>query len=174
MYVYVYGTLYKYFVYIERSRMKKLLRFRFIALTLGSLAVLAWLGFTHPGAQSLEEHMIIVMSILAKFATPVLAVTFAFIARKALLDYIDVETLYRKAKETATGAGLVFLGICILMFGLLGLFGNQVNAQEVTTYIPQQAYLHIPTLRAEQQKYWADHPKDMCSLAWSSTNPVLG
>ncbi len=153
--------------------MKKLLRFRFLALIGGSLAVLAWLGFTHPGAQTLEEHYIIILSILAKFATPVLAVSFAFMARKALLDYVDVETLYRKAKETATGAGLVFLGICVLMFGLLGLFGNQVNAQEVTTYIPKQAYTYVPLLKNEQVKYWPDHPKAMRSLAWSSMNPVL-
>ncbi len=152
--------------------MKKLLRFRFLALIGGSLAVLAWLGFTHPGAQTLEEHYIIILSILAKFATPVLAVSFAFMARKALLDYVDVETLYRKAKETATGAGLVFLGICILMFGLLGLFGNQVNAQEVKTFVPYAAHVYLPVLKEEQQKYWPDHPKDMCSLAWSSTNHV--
>ena len=152
--------------------MKKFLRFRFLALTLGSLAVLSWLGFSHPGAQTLEEHYIIMLSILAKFATPVLAVSFAFMARKALLDYVDVETLYKKAKETATGAGLMFLGICILMFGLLGLFGNQVNAQEVNTYIPPQAYIYLPTLRTEQSTYWEDHPKDTCSLVWSSTNPV--
>lgn len=153
--------------------MRKYLRFRFLGLTLGSLAVLAWLGFTHPGAQTLEEHYIIILSILAKFTTPVLAVSFAFISRKVLLDYVDVETLYKKAKETATGAGLVFLGICVLMFGLLGLFGNQVNAQEVATYIPKQAYTYIPLLKNEQLKYWPDHPKAMCSQAWSSMNPAL-
>lgn len=152
--------------------MKKYLRFRFIALTLGSLAVLAWLGFTHPGAQTLEEHYIIILSILAKFATPVLAVTFAFMARKALLDYLDVESLYKKAKETATGAGLVFLGVCILMFGLLGLFGNQVNAQPVESFVPYSAQVYLPTLKLEQQSYWPDHPKAMCSQVWSSTNLV--
>ena len=149
-----------------------MIRFRNIALIGGSLAVLAWLGYSHPGAQTWEEHYIIVLSILAKFATPVLAVLFAFTARKALLDYADVETLYKKAKETATGAGLVFLGICVLMFGLLGLFGNQVNAQEVATYIPKQAYTYVPLLKNEQLKYWPDHPKAMCSQAWSSMNPV--
>lgn len=153
--------------------MKNFLRFRFLALTLGSLAILSWLGFTHPGAQTIEEHYIIILSILAKFATPVLAVSFALITRKALLDYLDVESLYRKAKETATGAGLVFLGVCILMFGLLGLFGNQVNAQDIKTYIPEAAHIYLPTLKEEQLKYWPDHPKDSCSQAWSSTNPVL-
>jgi len=148
--------------------MRKYLRFRFLALTLGSIAVLAWLGFSHPGAQTLEEHYIIILSILAKFATPVLAVTFAFIARKALLDYTDVEAIYKKAKETATGAGLVFLGICVLMFGLLGLFGNQVNAQEVKTFIPYSALTYVPVLKSEQQTYWSDHPKATCSQVWSS------
>lgn len=154
--------------------MKRLLRFRILALTLGSLAVLAWLGFSHPGADTLEEHYIIMLSILAKFATPVLAVTFALIARKALLDYTDMEAIYHKAKETATGAGLVFLGVCVLMFGLLGLFGNQVNAQDVTTYIPKQAYTYLPILKSEQLTYWPDHPKATCSQVWSSMSPVLG
>jgi hypothetical protein len=67
--------------------------------------------------------------------------------------------LYRKAKETATGAGLAFIGLCIVIFGLLSLFGSQVYAQDVTTYIPAQAPQHLPTLRSEQQQLWSDHPK---------------
>ncbi len=34
--------------------------------------------------------------------------------------YIDLAVLYKKAKETATGAGLAFLGICILVVGIMG------------------------------------------------------
>lgn len=137
----------------------KLLRFRTLALLGGSIAILAWIGFTHPGASTVEEHLIIIMSIIAKFATPVLAVLFAFLARKALLDYADIEDIYTRAKESAVGAGLVFLGMCILMFGLLGLFGNQVNAQDVKTYIPPQAKMLLPTLKAEQEVLWPGHPK---------------
>lgn len=69
-------------------------------------------------------------------------------------------TLYRKARETATGAGLTFLGICIVIFGLLGLFGSKVSAQEVTTYIPEQAYTHLPVLKNEASVYYVEHPKN--------------
>lgn len=140
------------------------MRFRHIALVGGTLAILAYVGVTHPGATTIEEHLIVVLASLAKLATPVIAVLFAHLGRKALFDYLDLATLLKKARETATGAGLAFLGICIVVFGLLGLFGNQVNAQPVTTYIPTQAYTYMPTLKAEQERLWAEHPKDRLSV----------
>lgn len=149
------------------------MRFRNLGLLGGSIALLAYTTITHPGANTLEEHFIVLLGILAKLALPVLAVLFAHLARKALFDYVDLYTLVRKAKETATGAGLAFLGICIVVFGLLGLFGNQVNAQPVTSYIPAQAYIHIPVLVSETERLWADHPKVKCSQPLSSMNPVL-
>ena len=45
-----------------------------------------------------------------------------FIVTAYLLVYrhIDVAVLYKKAKETATGAGIAFLGLCILVLGIMG------------------------------------------------------
>lgn len=34
-----------------------------------------------------------------------------------------------------------------------------IHAQSVSTYIPSQAYVHLPRLVTEQQTYWSDHPK---------------
>lgn len=134
--------------------MKNFFRFRNMFLVLGSLIVLIYLFVTDP-----NEGRASLIVFVGTLATPVVAVFFSHLARKALFDYIDMGTLYRKARETATGAGLTFLGICIVIFGLLGLFGSKVSAQEVTTYIPTAAYIHLPTLKQETERLWADHPK---------------
>lgn len=133
--------------------MKNLFRFRNLFTVGGTLVVLAYLIASDPHGGDLT------LPFIAKLATPVIAVFFAHWARKALFDYLDMGAVYRKAKETATGAGLVFLGLCIVIFGLLGLFGSQVYAQDVRTYVPPQALVHVPTLKAEQERLWADHPK---------------
>lgn len=128
-------------------------RFRNLFMIGGTLIVLVYLFYSDP------NHGNLTVPFLAKLATPVIAVWFAHLARKALFDYLDMGTVYRKARETATGAGLVFLGLCIVIFGLLGLFGSQVYAQSVHTYIPPQAHQHLPTLVSEQQQHWPQHPK---------------
>ena len=135
--------------------MKNFFRFRNMFLVLGSLIVLIYLFVTDP-----NEGRASLIVFVGTLATPVVAVFFSHLARKALFDYIDMGTLYRKARETATGAGLTFLGICIVIFGLLGLFGSKVSAQEVTTYIPEQAYAHLPVLKNEASVYYAEHPKN--------------
>jgi hypothetical protein len=140
--------------------MKKYFRPRNLFMVGGTLVVLAYLLTTDPtGGAGLT------LTFLAQLATPVIAVWFAHLARKALFDYLDMGEIFAKARQTATGAGLVFLGICIVIFGLLGLFGSQVYAQDVKTYIPQQAYTHLPTVKQEQQKHWNSHPKPISLLA---------
>ena len=131
----------------------KYFRFRNVFTLGGTLLVMVYLFLSDPNGGNLT------IPFLAKLATPVIAVFFSHWARKALFDYLDMGVLYRKAKETATGAGLAFVGLCIVIFGLLSLFGSQVYAQDVRTYIPQQATQHLPTLRSEQQTLWSDHPK---------------
>ena len=133
--------------------MKELFRFRNIFTLGGTLVIMAYLYISDPNDGGLT------LPFLAKLATPVIAVFFAHWARKALFDYLEMGILYRKAKETATGAGLVFIGICIVMFGLLSLFGSQVYAQDIRTYVPPQAIQHLPTLKNEQERLWAEHPK---------------
>jgi hypothetical protein len=140
--------------------MKKYFRPRNLFMVGGTLAILAYLITTDPvGGAGLT------LTFLAQLATPVIAVWFAHLARKALFDYLDMGEIFNKAKQTATGAGLTFLGICIVIFGLLSLFGSQVYAQDVKTYIPQGAYQHVPTVKQEQARLWADNPKPGSLLA---------
>jgi hypothetical protein len=131
----------------------RFLRFRHLFMIGGTVVVMLYLWLTDPNDGALT------LTFFAKLATPVIAVWFAHLARKALFDYIDLSQLYYKAKQSTVGAGLVFLGICIVVFGLLGLFGSQVYAQDVKTYIPVQATLHLPTLRIQQESLWPANPK---------------
>jgi hypothetical protein len=133
--------------------MKQHLRFRNIFMIGGTLIVMIYLYLSDPNGGNLT------IPFLAKLATPIVAVWFAHLARRALFDYADMEALMKKARETATGAGLAFLGLCLIIYGLLSLFGSQVYAQPVATYIPEQAKIHLNTLQLEKDKVWTTHPK---------------
>ncbi len=136
----------------DKTFKERWLRLRPLGLGFGSLAVLAYLYLTDPNNGALLP------AFMGQLATPILAVWFAFLMRKVLMDYVNVEELYNKLKETSVGSGIGFLGVCLVMFALLGLFGGQVRAQPVETYIPVQAKEHIVVLRKEQVEYWPTSP----------------
>jgi hypothetical protein len=121
----------------------------------GSFLVLLFTYLTDPNGGALT------VAWLQQLSMPVVAVWFAYLARKALFDYIDMGELLDKAKQSTVGAAISFLAICLVFFGLLGLFGNSARAQDVRTYIPPKAYTHLPTVIVEQQRLWPDHPKDI-------------
>ena len=133
--------------------MNQHLRFRNIFMIGGTLIVMLYLFISDPNGGNMT------LPFLGKLATPIVAVWFAHLARRALFDYADMETLLKKARETATGAGLVFVGLCIIIYGLLGLFGSQVYAQSPETYIPKQAQEHLATVQLEKDRMWSQHPK---------------
>lgn len=133
--------------------MRQFFRPRNYILIGGTALVVLFMIWSDPNGGALTTVM------AGQLATPVIAVWFAHLARKALFDYIDMKTLYEKAKETSIGAAISFASICLLVFALLGLFGGQVRAESVTTYIPKQAYVYVPMLQAEQTAHWVSHPK---------------
>lgn len=138
-----------------KERILGVSRKRFYSLAGGSLLVLAYLYFTDPNNGALLP------AFIGQLATPVIAVWFALIMRKVLLDYVNVEELIRKAKETSVGSGIAFLGTCIIMYALLGLFGSQLAHAD--TVIPKAAYAHLDTVKSEQQRIWEDDPFHICS-----------
>lgn len=85
--------------------------------------------------------------------TALIAVAFSHLARRALFDYLDLGEYARRAKETPVGAGLVFLGVCLVIVGLLGLFGRSAHAA-----VPAKAHQHLPTLAAEIDRHWPAVP----------------
>jgi hypothetical protein len=91
-------------------------------LYLGGGSILAFLGLylTDPDGGAITTLFGLQM------ATPVIAVWFAHLMRKALLNYedADMDNLFTRAKESATGAGLALLSMSIVIYGLLNLFGK--------------------------------------------------
>lgn len=131
-----------------------MIRFRHLFLLGGSIAVLAALFFTDPD-QGITTGM-----LLLTLVTPILAVGFAHLARKALHDYpeADARALFAKAKESPTGAGLALVALAVVFLGLMILFSGAAHAQDVRTYIPPAAEAHRAVLATERDRHWPDHP----------------
>lgn len=121
----------------------------------GSAIVLAALYLTDP-----DKGITTAMLVLS-LVTPLLAVAFSHFSRKALHDYAeaDARKLFAKAGEHPIGAGLALVALAIVTYGLLALFGSIARAQDVRTYIPEQADYYRLTMKVEQIKNWPDHPK---------------
>ena len=93
------------------------MRFRNIFIGIGSLLVIILLLLSDPdgglvqnlpfGAGTLSTIIILVISILY--------VGLLHYSRKALLDYLDLEELFNKAKLTPEGSGLAIIGIGLIM-----------------------------------------------------------
>ena len=130
-------------------------RFRHLFLIGGSAIVLAALYLTDP------DHGVTTAMLLLSLVTPLLAVGFVHLARKALHDYpeADARNLFRKAGEHPIGAGLALIALAIVAYGLMGLFGGLARAQNVQTYIPPAAQAYRAMLHTEQIDYWPDHPR---------------
>ena len=86
-------------------------------------------------------------------ASGLIAVAVAHMVRKGLFDYLDLQRIAERACETAQGAGLVFVGVCIVLAALLTLFSGRAHAQ-----VPARALPLLPVLAAEQAKAWPDLP----------------
>lgn len=131
------------------------IRFRHLFLLGGSALVLAALFLTDP------DRGITTGMLMLSLVTPLLAVAFVHLARKALHDYpeADARSLFRKAGEHPIGAGLALIALAIVAYGLMGLFGSVARAQDVRTFIPPQAETYRLTFAAERAQHWRDHPK---------------
>ena len=129
------------------------LRFRHIFITLGSLAVVGALYATDP------DHGVSTSMLLLSIVTPVIAVLFAHMARKALFDYpeADAQNLFGKAKESPVGAGLALVAMAIVLAALLGLFGRSAQAQTLSE-IPPNAAQYLPLAVTETTRHWPDVP----------------
>lgn len=129
-------------------------RFRFWGLWGSSAAVVSLLWWTDPdGGQSTG------LMLLGLWAC-IIAVGIAHLSRKALFDYLNLQQVADEARQSPTGAGLVFLGACIVIAALLLLVGRGVHAEtlDVRSFIPAGASRYGPTLKAEQLRAWPADP----------------
>lgn len=96
------------------------MRFRHLFMGIGSLLTVLLLLMADPdggfisnlpfGAGTLSTLIILVTSILF--------IGLLHLARKALFDYLDLETFAKKALNDSVGAGLIFLGVCVAMLAI--------------------------------------------------------
>ena len=126
------------------------MRFRHLFLLGGGLVVLAALLATDPD-RGVSTGMLLLATV-----TPLLAVGFAHLARKALHDYpeADARRLFAQAGQHPVGAGLALVALAIVINGLLGLFGGAARADT----LPGHAAQYLPVVRAAQTQHWPDHP----------------
>lgn len=136
--------------------MGRFLRHRFLFLLVGTLIAAGLSLYTDPdsGLSTLLGGLAIVQGVWAVAA--------AHWGRKALTDYpeADMRRLFAKASEESTGAGLALIALAIMLVGLLLVFAPRAHADP----LPAGFATYGPILKAEQAKYWADHP-DPAALA---------
>jgi hypothetical protein len=138
------------------TRMPPYRRLRHWFILGGSAAVVAALYLTDPD-RGLSTSM-----LLLSLVTPLLAVLFAHLSRKAMHDYpeADARRLFARAAEHPIGAGLALVALAIVVAALLGLFGRSAHAApaDPARHIPPRALALLPTVAAETAAHWPDVP----------------
>lgn len=89
-------------------------------------------------------------------AQGVWAIAMAHWGRKALMDYpeADMRTLFARAGESPTGAGLALVAAAIMFASLLLVFAPRAHAAD----LPAGFAIYGPVLKSEQRHYWPNHP----------------
>lgn len=124
------------------DRMKS---FRLWILWVAAVAVVAWYFFTD------RSHGAETMIRLQWLAWVVVAAGPVYLLRRALMDGARGHDAYRAAMKSATGAGLVFLGLCILTAVLFLALTGRAGAA-----IPTNARTYLPVLAEEAAAHWSD------------------
>jgi hypothetical protein len=117
---------------------------RFWIMWIAALAVVVWYYATDPdgGAETIARLQW--LAWLVVLAGPV------YLLRRALMDGARSNQAFRRAIDHPIGAGLVFLGLCLLTGLLFLAFAGRAQAQEP----PAGALAHLPTLAAEITAHW--------------------
>lgn len=133
--------------------MKPFFNFRNLALVALTVLLLAIKFLTDPTAGAVTYEFLIYLT------TPILVVLAGHWLRKLLFPYVSMEDLYESAKTSTVGSAITFLGMCLFVMAIYGLFGPSARAQDVNTYIPAGAKTYLPMLQLETAIYWPDLPK---------------
>lgn len=92
-------------------------RFRHTYMFIGGVLVLILYVLTDPNANIIQDlpfgaSTLVLISTLLK---GVWYVAFLHMSRRALLDYLDLTTLFKKAEESPEGAGYAIIGVGTIM-----------------------------------------------------------
>lgn len=96
------------------------MRFRNIFLGVGSLFVFFLVFFSDPSV-GLIGQLPFGSSTLGLFINIVISLFYIGLlhfARKALMDYIDLEVFFKKAYESSQGAALALIGVGLMMVSI--------------------------------------------------------
>lgn len=112
---------------------------RLWTLWIAAAAVIGWYWYTDPdgGAQTIQRLQYLSWAIVA--AGPV------YVLRRAFFPEARSKDAYRHAMTSGTGAGLVFLGLAIVVAAFFLALTGRAMAQSST---------YIPLLRAELAAHW--------------------
>lgn len=122
--------------------------FRLWVMWAASAAVVTWYWMTDPngGAETLARVQWLAWIVVV--AGPV------YLLRRAFHSEARSGEAYRRALESPTGAGLVFLGLALLTGMLFMAFAGRAAAAD----LPPGAVKYLPTLATEQRTHWPDVP----------------
>ena len=96
------------------------MRFRDLFLGIGSILTLAVLVLSDPD-NGLVENLPFgagTLSILIVLVSSILYIGLLHMARKALMDYLDMLTYFKKALGTPEGAGLALIAVGLIMISV--------------------------------------------------------
>lgn len=97
--------------------MKPICNFRNLVLIILTAGLIGIKFYFDPTAGAVTQEFLLYVS------TPILVVLLGHWLRKLLFPYVDMGDLYDQLKTSSVGAGLGFVGMCIMVFALYGLFG---------------------------------------------------
>lgn len=119
------------------------------------LLALGWacITFSVPIAKAIGDPDI--AAIMFRFGMVFCGVAVLPVMKRTLFPYIDMKLYAETAmKEDNYGAGLVFLGMCIVLAAFVALFSGKAGAQD----LPANAVKYLPILKLEQRTWWPDMP----------------
>lgn len=96
------------------------MRFRDIYLGIGSLLVFMLVFMSDPSVGIVEQLPFgsSTLGLLMNILISLFYIGVLHFSRKALLDYIDLEIIFRKAYESSQGAGLALIGVGLIMISI--------------------------------------------------------
>lgn len=72
-----------------------------------------------PAVLVLALDIPVLLTLLYSLSAMLVIVAMSHVIRRVLFPYLDLEEVENRASESSTGAGLVFLGTCVLFSSLV-------------------------------------------------------
>lgn len=96
------------------------MQYKYAYLGIGSVLTIVMLLLSDPSGGILQgmTYGSGTVSLVIKLLTSILYVGVLYLSTKVLLDFVDLEDLYKKASRTSEGAGSVVIGIGLMIIAI--------------------------------------------------------